>query len=438
MTGPSSSGIARRDLIAASLTLPALLKGCDADAPVRRPNLVLVISDDHDWEHFGFLGHPLDPTPNLDRLARAGALFPHGHAMSRCRPALAGLLCGRYAQTSGVYYNNGPDLAAPPYLPELLRGAGYATFAQGKLFEPDRGRLGFEVTPGGEPLEFVRAGQADLFGFLARAQHPFFVWYAPVLPHVPHDPPERLLARFPLASIPVPERVPPAERAAFAERERVSLAMVAWLDEGVGDLVRELNATGHADDTVILFLADNGWANGDVSKGSPYEKGVRTPLFVHGRGIGPSVRDELVSHVDVMPTLLELGGLDAPAACQGRSLMPFVDGGAVAWRDALFGACFTVVPQGPDVRPERDVFAQYVRTERWKLVRWVRAVSAGVDGALRIKHYGCPYPERVAGQVELFDLAADPFERNDLAGTPEHEARIRELTARLDAWWSAT
>jgi len=437
MTGTETRTLARRELLAASLALPALLEGCGTPSG-RRPNLVLVISDDHDWEHFGFLGHPLDPTPHLDRLAAAGTLFPVGHAMSRCRPALAGLLCGRTAQTSGVTYNNGPDLEAAPYLPQLLADAGYETFAQGKLFEPDRRRLGFQVTPPGEPLELVREGQADLFAFLERVERPFFVWYAPVLPHVPHDPPERLLARFPASSIPVPERVPKREREAFVARERTSLAMVAWLDEGVGELVAELDARGHADDTLILFLADNGWSNGDVSKGSPYEKAVRTPLFLHGPGVPRGRRDELVSHLDVMPTLLARAGVPIPPVCQGRSLWPLVEGPSEAWRDMLFGACFTVVPQGPTSNPARDVFAQYARGERWKLVRWVRAIGPAVDGALRIKHFGRPYPERHAGQLELFDLANDPYEREDLAGDPQQRERIGRMLARLDAWWRET
>src|SRR5262249_19017850 len=159
----------------------------------------------------------------------------------------------------------------------LLGRAGYATVAEGKLWEGDPRRMGFSDAATTDPEAFVRRGQEHLFAFLdANAgKRPFFVWWAPELPHVPHDPPRRLLERFPRESIAVPAELEGAteRREKYLDRERALLAMVAWMDEGVGELVAKLRASGAYENTLFVFLIDNGWANGCVSKGWGLDKG---------------------------------------------------------------------------------------------------------------------------------------------------------------------
>jgi arylsulfatase A-like enzyme len=272
-------------LLAREAWLVLLLGGCarapEPSPPARPPNIVLLIADDMDYEQCGFDGHPLDPTPNLDRLASAGVVFTHGFVpMSRCRPSHAALLTGRWPHQNGMYFNFGDTLVDPAgALPGLLARAGYATLEEGKFWEGDPRAMGFTDAALASAETFVRQGQEHLFAFLdANAgARPFFVWWAPELPHVPHDPPRRLLERIPRESIVVPAELEsaPERREKYLDRAR------AARDGGVDgerrarrEAARERRLREHA----FVFLIDNGWANGCVSKGWALDRGLRTPV----------------------------------------------------------------------------------------------------------------------------------------------------------------
>lgn len=426
-----------------------------APAPAERPNIVLLIADDMDYEHFGFAGHPLAVTPNLDALAEQGVVFTHGFApVSRCRPAQAALLTGRWPHQNGIYFNVGEKHIDPTdALPNHLARAGYATRGEGKFWERDPRLMGFSNEAIVNYETFVRAGQAELFAFLDShaAAQPFFVWWAPQLPHVPHDPPRRLLERIPRERI----RVPPwlasdgARREKFLERERALLAMGAWLDEGVGELVAKLRALGTYENTLFVFLIDNGWANGCVSKGWGLDKGLRTPvIFAWPRGLaGPRTFADLVSPVDVYATILDYAGAPIPAGCQGTSLRPRIEGKAAGGREALYGALYPYAPTAPAPDPARDAYGLWARTARWKYVLTLRDVrrERGSEGAARGENpaenvYAVLVPsfERRRGDEELYDLEADPYEQANLAALPEHAGLKAQLRRDALAWWAAT
>lgn len=414
----------------------------------RPPNIVLLISDDHDWQQFGFMGASPSPTPALDELAAGGLLFTEGSTAPRCRPALAGLLSGRHPHQSGFYSNASRRvLRGPNLLPKLLSGAGYACYAEGKFWEGSPRPVGFEFGPDAVAGEvglnasgFVREGQAQLFRFLEGVgDTPFFVWWAPMLPHVPHTPPAELLAQVSAAEIAVPDWIAAADRAAFIEAERKSLAMVRWLDNGVAELREQLRELDLERETLFVFLCDNGWANGQLSKGSPYEKGVRTPVILSWPGhVEAGRRSQLVSYLDLLPTLLDYAGIAVPKRAVGHSLRPWAEGREVPWRDALFGACYATEASA-DQRPESDLFAQFARTDRYKYVRWVRPASAGAEQRLyNVQDLLVGPWARRAGQEELFDLQRDPLERVDLAAEPSQAVRLAELRGQLDEWWADT
>jgi uncharacterized sulfatase len=435
-----------------SLALVVLAGACDGppSSASPRPNLVLLISDDHDWEQLGFLGHPAAETPALDTLAERGAVFPLAHSEPRCRPALAGLLSGRHPHQTGTHANSSRlSLQGANLLPRLLKKAGYRTFAAGKFWEDPRevgfghGPLQNEQGNGLETDTFVRRDQDALFAFLEQpSDKPFFVWWAPMLPHVPHDAPPELLARFSSAEVELPAWIEPGREQDFRAAEARSLAMVAWLDRGVGELVARLDELGELERTLFVFLIDNGWANGLPSKGTPYEKGVRTPIVVSGPGVAAGAWPErLVSYLDVPATLLDYAGVSLPARWEGQSLRPTIEGlgeiDGTAERDALFGAVY--LPEASvDNRPEEDLVALWARERRWKLVVWTRDVEPGRAEALGLRHVHAPQPVRRAQQVELFDLKNDPYERVDLAGDPSHAKRLRRLNAALTEWWRDT
>lgn len=416
---------------------------------IGRPNVVLLVADDMDYEHFG---HPLAPMPTLARLAEQGVLFTHGFVpMSRCRPAQASLLSGLWPHQNGVYFNVGADHIDPATaLPNLLKRAGYATVGEGKFWEYEARVMGFSNHTIRNYETFVRWDQQHLFDWLDEhaGTAPFFVWWAPELPHVPHDPPEHLLARFPLESIPVPDWFTgdEAARAEFRARERTLLAMDAWLDQGVAELQEKLRALGQLDNTLFVFLADNGWANGCVSKGWGHDKGLRTPMVLSWpRGFPGGARHaDLASPVDLYATILDLAGTEIPEGCAGHSLRARLEGKPGEPRKALYGALYPLEPTEVLTDPARDAYALWARTERWKLILSLKDLSAAADAGSDvgeredIKVSLAPDFARRRGEVELYDLAADPHERTNLAGDPARAPLQDELRREALDWWRAT
>lgn len=457
----------RRSAVAVSLLACCL--SSTALALERRPNIVLMISDDQDYEQLGFMGNQYVHTPTLDQLARAGAVFTTAHLpMSRCHPTLASLLSGRWPHQTGIYYNYGTKKLQPSQsLPNLLKGAGYATYVEGKYWEGDVRAMGFTHGVGKTANTFVRKGQDDLFAFIddRASKQPMFIWWAPKIPHTPHNPPRKYLDLYDAAKLPIPSyvkgRLPKANEAlatgridrggrrkkagrdwqGFRHRELLSYAMDAWLDDGVSQLVQKLKRAGQHDKTLYVFVIDNGWCNGLVSKGSPFEKGVRTPIFFSLPGTVPegSRFDDLVSTLDLYPTILDYAGVDIPRAAAGRSLRPRIEGRPFQPRKFLFGAIYPAFATKGDERPERDVYALYARDRRWKTILYLQDVVASRNGSyFRIQSIGTDYPTRNAGDQDLYDLVRDPYEQHNLSDDPAQRARLAEMKQRVLTWWCET
>ncbi len=423
-----------------------------------RPNIVLLISDDQDYEHLGFMGNGFVHTPALDELARAGTVFTTAHLpMSRCHPTLASFLSGRYPHQSGIYYNYGDKKLAPKNsLPNLLKQAGYATYVEGKYWEGDPRAMGFTHGRGKTARKFVRETQRDLFRFIDNhaGKQPLFIWWAPMLPHTPHNPPARYRKLYREEEMPIPPYMKGREdaipdhpdpsrrrRKGFRHREMTSYAMEAWLDDGVGQLVDKLKSVGQHDNTLYVFVIDNGWCNGLVSKGSPFEKGVRTPIFFSWpKKIEKNQRfDDLVSTLDLFPTILDYAGVSVPRDVPGWSLRPRIEGKPARQREMLFGAIYPAFATKGDQRPERDVYALYCRDRRWKYILYLQDVVAERNGSyFRIQSILTDYPTRAAGDEDLYDLQADPYELNDLADEESQQARLAEMRQRVLKWWDAT
>ena len=421
--------------IASALLAPAILAA-------EQPNIVFIISDDHDNAHLGFMGNEIVHTPNLDRLAEAGTVFTRAHLpMSRCHPTLASFLSGRWPHQTGVYHNFGKKKLDPTdSLPNLLKDAGYATYVEGKYWEGAPREMGFTHGAGNSANTFVREGQDDLFRFIDEVggQKPMFIWWAPKIPHLPHDPPKQYLALFDKKGIPVPEWIGKDRRESFLEKEHLSLAMEAWLDDGIGKLESKLREKGVYENTMFVFVIDNGWANGLVSKGSPFEKGLRTPVFFTwpSKIKGGQRFDALTSTLDIYPTILNYAGAKTPASAAGNNLRPIIDGNRTKNRERLFGAIYPAFVTETDERPERDIYALYVRDERWKYMFFVQEVVESRNrDYFRIQWIETDYPTRRRGAEDLYDLQADPAERTNLAANPEHAQRLAEMRKALLTWW---
>ena len=420
-----------------------------ADEP---SNIVFIISDDHDNAHLGFLGNDVVHTPSLDKLASEGTVFRNCYlTASRCRPSLASLLSGRHPHQNGVYANFGHEemLAPAGSLPNLLKKAGYATYGGGKYWEGDPRDMGFTHGFEGQNRKawartFVREdAQAELFSFIDEhaGKKPMFIWWAPLLPHTPHDPPKRFRDLFDPEKIPIPEYIRPEDREEFLKKERLSLAMEAWMDEEIGKLRAKLIASGEEEDTLYVFLIDNGFCNGLPAKGSVFEKGIRTPAFFTCPGRIPDgvQRDDLISSLDLYPTLLSYAGVEIPAHAEGINLRRHLEDETPVGREKMAGAIYPTAATKGGRSPERDVYALYLRSAKWKYVFYPRAVEGKVAGRpWKLHHILAEPPLREQGARNLYDLEADPHEFNDLSADPGQRERIDGFHKEVLDWWRNT
>lgn len=404
----------------------------------RPPNIVLIIADDQMWTDYGFMGHPHIETPHLDQLATQGLWFPRGYVpASLCRPSLATLVTGLYPHQHRLTGNEPPipaggkkdpayarlrrqmiaSLDRVPVLARLLGDHGYVSHQSGKWWEGNYRRGGFTAGmtrgyphPGGRHgdagLSIGRDGMRPILDFIDGAgEKPFLIYYAPFLPHRPHTPPKRLVEKY-LGK--TPSRIVARY-----------WAMCEWLDETCGVLLAHLEKRGLVDDTLVIFISDNGWIQNPErpgyaprSKRSAYDGGVRTPILMRWpKHVKPARIDTPVSSIDILPTILAAAGVKRPDGLPGIDLR---DAAAVAGREIIFGEVF--LHNAVDIRePARNLLARWCIQGRWKLI---------VPDATN-------FP---GGRIELFDLDKDPHEQTNLA--EKHPSTVKTLRARLDAWWS--
>ncbi len=429
--------------VLAALTALYLLSGIStAIADDGRPNVLLIIGDDQAWTDFGCMGHDTIRTPHIDRLAAESALFQRGYVPdSLCRPSLATIVTGLYPHQHRITGNDPRHVVIPgvptsqnpeylrleaeyeqhitrvPTLPRVLSEAGYLSFQSGKWWEADYSYGGFthgmthgDPARGGrhgdEGLTIGREGLQPIYDFWDDAgEEPWFVWYAPFLPHSPHNPPERLLERY------------------LAEGKSLHVAryqaMCEWFDETCGELLATLDARGMGDDTLVLFVTDNGWIQdpdspryAPRSKRSPYDGGIRTPIMVRWRGmVEPAVYDDtLVSSIDLAPTVYAAAGVDPGVELPGVDLVEMAANGGNLGREAVYGAIFEHdVAEIDD--PSQSLMYRWCIRDEWKLI----------------------LPADASSPLELYQLADDPFEEVNLAS--QSGDLVSELSAELDAWW---
>lgn len=413
-------------------------------AAAHKPNVLLIISDDQGWSDFGFMGHPHIQTPNLDKLAACSVTFDRGYSpVPLCRPSLSSIATGLYPHQHGVTGNDPalPDKGAnamagrnnPQYAryyntiienfrqrPNFVRdlvGRGYLALETGKWWEGDPVKTaGFThaMTQGEAKgsrhgdvgLEIGRNGLGPIYQFLDKTgDKPWLVWYAPMLPHSPHTPPDDLRQKY----------------LKLAPTEPVALywASVEWFDRTCGELLDNLDKRGLRTNTIVLFATDNGWIQDPEkanrfaprSKLTPYEGGVRTPIMVSWPGRLEPRRDKehLASTLDFWPTLAALLQTPLPEGLPGINL---TDAKAVAQRERIFGEQYAHNIADVDA-PTRSLEHRFIIEGWWKLV------APATNGA-----------------AELYNLQDDPWEKNDLAA--KEVERVRRLKQQLNKWWTPT
>ncbi len=416
-----------------------------ADAPP--PNVVFIVSDDQHWRDYASMGHPHLRTPHLDRLARESLVFSRGYVTSSlCCPSLASIITGRYPHEHRIVGNDPPGgkdafeagrermnrhLEEWPTLPRLLGAAGYTSLQTGKWWQGDFSRGGFTEgmtkgqRHGDEGLAIGRDTMQPIFDFLTSSRSagkPFFVWYAPMLPHDPHDPAPELVEHY------------------RSKTDSIHVARywgnVERFDRTVGDLLDHLDREKLSENTLVVYVTDNGWIQSvdnprfaPRSKLSPYDGGMRTPIMLRQPGtIQPRKSPALASSIDILPTVLAACGVTPPAGLPGINLL---DDAAVAARRQVFGECYTHTIVDLD-DPAKSLLWRWTVRDRWKLIV---PTSAGALPGEEGKLIDLESQARHArGEVELFDLEADPDETKNLAAA--HPDVVADLRATLDAWWN--
>jgi|DewCreStandDraft_5_1066085.scaffolds.fasta_scaffold00532_26 choline-sulfatase len=458
-----------------------------------RPNIVLLMSDQHRSDALGCAGNPYIRTPNLDRLAAEGVRFETAVCTSPlCMPSRATIATGLYAHAHGIRDNGAGNL--PAFYPTFMRSlqqAGYHTAVVGKMHFATHGRrdsvrrpdiahhrehtaaLGFhdvhetegkmmsEWTDGPWTRYLAARGLLEQFredyrrrrtelpcwyaepSVLSEEDHqdayigregvrwleqydggrPFFLWVSWAGPHDPWDAPGRFATMYRPEELPLPIADPLARAPACTRRraERHGLAratplelrrmkasyygLISLNDYWIGRILEVLERRGWLDNTVIVYTSDHGEMLGDhglIQKSTFYEQAVRVPFIVRWPARFPQgvVAREMVELIDLPATLMDLAGATIYPACQGRSLVPFLEQPERVEREAVFS----------------ELNAQLmVRTSRYK------------------------YVYRPDEEIqELYDLEADPQELNNLAGLPAYAAVEHDLRTRLLDWMATT
>jgi arylsulfatase A-like enzyme len=457
----SAGAIRLETIFTAILLLTSLvpIRAADSVKSPTRPNIIFIISDDQGAGDYGFMGHPHLQTPHIDKLAAQSLAFTRGFVPSSvCCPSLASIITGLYPHQHKVTANDPPlpqgdqlkggrgstaELTARwnamlddvPTLPRLLAGADYLSFQTGKWWQGDFSHGGFThgMTQGSRHgdagLTIGREGMQPIYDFIAesrRQKKPFFVWYAPFMPHTPHSPPDRLFQKY-------------ATKTDSPHLARY-WAMCEWFDETCGELLGHLERERLAEDTIVIYVTDNGWIQSPSSanfapknKTTPFDAGHRTPILIRWPGRAtPTQSTSVASSIDIMPTVLAALELPVPQGIKGVNLL---DAQSVEARQHVFGEDFTIRSQTLD-DPAANVLWRWVSDGRWRLVLPRTFEAQGALKTIPSDRYLSPDLKATlqSAQPMLYDLKADPKEEDNIAST--HPEIVATLRMKLDAHWT--
>ncbi|MCF3650338.1 sulfatase family protein [Synoicihabitans lomoniglobus] len=427
-------------------------------------NVVFILSDDHRWDAMSFMNHPLAETPQMDRLAAEGAHLRNALVTtSLCSPSRASILTGLYTFRHRVIDNQRPVPEGTVYFPQYLQKAGYATAFIGKWHmgsSGDRPQPGFDrwvsfrgqgqYLPTGNTLN-VDGADVPQQGYITdeltdyavdwlkqqhAAEKPFFLYLSHKAVHANFTPAERHAGQFAdRAWQRAPSEAVTAEMTRHQPRwlrdqrnswhgvdfpyhseldidayYRAYAETLSAVDDSIGRVMAQLETMGVADDTLVVYMGDNGFMFGEhglIDKRVAYEASIRVPMLMRCPALfaGGQVIDEVVANIDIAPTVMEMMGLQAPAHFDGLSVAPLLRGEHPQWRDYFLYVYYWErnFPQSP------TVFA--LRGDRYKY----------------ITYYG------LWDQDELYDLQDDPDEMHNLIQHPDQQTRVATMADTMFA-----
>lgn len=422
-------------------------------------NIVLILADDHRADAMGFVGHPFLETPNLDRMAREGVHFPNAMVTTAlCSPSRASILTGLYAHRHRVVDNNNPVPNDLVFFPQYLQQAGFQTAFIGKWHmggDSDAPQRGFDhwvsfrgqgsylPVPAGVNVNGKQVSQrgyitdeltdyaVDWLNRRDRAR-PFFLYLSHKAVHSNFVPAERHQGRYAKQPVRPPASQDPAAavgRPMWVTNQRNSWHGVDYpyhsqldvaeyyrryaetllaVDDSVGRVLDALRQQGLLDNTLVVYMGDNGFAFGEqglIDKRTAYETSMRVPMVARAPGLlsAGSVIEAVVANIDVAPTILDVAGLEPPAGLDGGSIVPLAGNAAAPWREELLYEYYWErnFPQTPTIHA--------LRGNRYKYIR----------------------PHGIWDLEELYDLSTDPQELRNLAIDPAHAQTLRQMSAGL-------
>lgn len=461
-------------------------------------NVIFILSDDHRWDFMGFMNKiPWLETPNMDRLAREGAHFPHAFVTtSLCSPSRASILTGLFSHTHTVVDNQAPDPGDLIFFPQYLQKAGYETAYIGKWHmgdDDDMPRPGFDhwvsfrgqgvyynptLNVNGERKTYGDSTyMSDLLTEFATdwlqerdGEQPFFLYLSHKAVHAEFAPAQRHRGSYadeplifppsfrssdqpvrgkrnygaggPDPQIPLvepnlsevyygPGRAPDWQKMQreswhgvdymyhgeipFDDFYRRYCETLRGVDESIGAVLAMLEEKGIADETLVIYMGDNGFSFGEhglIDKRHFYEESVKVPFLVRCPSLfeGGQTFNQMVQNIDIAPTVLELAGLESPEYMQGLSFLPLFQDANTPWRDRIFYEYYWEYdfPHTPTMHG--------VRTDRYKYIRY----------------------HGIWDTNEFYDLQEDPNEMHNLIASPEHQELIKELAGEIYDWLEST
>ncbi|MEN8775004.1 MAG: sulfatase [Akkermansiaceae bacterium] len=440
-----------------------LIAICLPLAAAEKPNLVLIIADDMNWDDCGVYGHPSIKTPNIDALAQGGIKFQHAYLTANsCSPSRASIITGRYPHNTGAEQLHWPLPKESVTFVELLKNAGYYTAAAGKWHLGDAVKDRFDdvfeastagfILPTGtdaKPGKMVAKSPSGCEAWVSTLENrpkdkPFFLWLAALDPHRAYED-GALEIPHKKADIRIPPYMPDTPE--VREDFRLYYDEIGRLDQYVGKVVAELNKQGVSENTMIVFISDNGRPfPGD--KTTLYDGGIRTPWIVKwpAKVKAGEVTSSLVSSVDIAPTFTRLAGLKTSEGFEGKSFLPILENPSIStrgyvfaedhWHDyedhgrAVVNRSFKLIhntyPDLPNT-PSADAG----RSPSWTAIR-----NLEKEGELTPPQHRCLSKPRA--EFELYDLKNDPFELNNLIGKDGYDGVLAGLKAALKRQFERT
>ncbi len=408
------------------------------------PNIVLITADDLGWRDLGCYGNSQIKTPNIDRLANEGIKFTNNFVVaSSCSPSRASIITGQYPHTNGVdglAHRYKLKQLKPFYttLPSLLEKKGYNTAIAGKWHVAPYLPTSFygygERLSGFMPKDMWIKNMETTLEFIRQNRDNRFYLEVNYMNNHRDDSGEfQFDPEFPVDpnAIKVPDYMTlpnwPEIRLDLAKDYSQTMKM----DKMIGQVLDELDKQGLKENTIVAFVSDNGPPY-PGNKMTCYDRGTGTPLIIRwsAKIKAGSEYSEIVSTIDIMPTMLEAAGVNVPATVQGKSLLGVLEGRVTK---PVHDAVYSEMTYHVFYLPTRSV-----RTRQWKYIRNYSDIAKGLDQCSHMDwaHRLCELPnqpwKKPRVKEELYDLAADPHEQNNLAADPAYAKQLETMRKMLD------